>query len=187
MRKLWGVLVMSVFLALAACGGQTLQTRTFTSSQNVTIPAGVTSLSRITGYGARGYDAGDYYVEQYDRYFYNNQTRRQDGVVIQTNTVYDGTYNGSTPANYCGQTMPLPESNTLYSATQTCFNHIDTSYWDSYPAGEGAPAQGFGKSFPGSLGDTTPSTTGFTNVPVNPGTYNIYVPPGGRITIEYYQ
>lgn len=185
MLKRIGV-VMGILLALAACGGATLRTKVFNQSENWPVPAGVTRIELATGYGAQGEDAGEYYVEQYDRYYYNKQTERSTGFVVETNPVYDGIHSGSKPGDFCGPVNNIPSG--TYSTTQTCFTHIDSSYWDSYDATTGASATGFGRAFPGSTGDVAPNTTQHSNITVTPGqTYPVVIPSGGRITITYYE
>lgn len=63
------------------------------------------------------------------------------------------------------------------------------SYTQRYtiPAITGSSATGFSKTFPGGAGGPA-TVTNFANVPVTPlASYSIVVPPGGSITITYYE
>lgn len=173
--------IMSLLMMLAACGGSTLKTLTFTQNTTWTSPAGVSALVSVSGFGAAGTPASSYYVQQY-RYVITTTNYRPDGSVVSSAQTGSGTGWGPTPANYCNPSDTLPNGNT----TQNCYSYTDTSYWDTTAATTGASATGFGKTFPGGTGGPA-GMTSFSNTPLSQGAgYSIVVPAGGSITITYY-
>jgi hypothetical protein len=159
--------------------------RTFTANDTVVIPEGV-SLVDMTGFGARGTNAETVYVDRYSENRKFQAVRRVDGQLV----IIDGgttTKFGLKPADYCDAFNETPTDPT-YSGNRVCYYMTDTSYSYVNPATTGAAGTGLGKSFPGSLGNTTPATTSFANVAVIGGSSNSFiVPSGGSITIKYYQ
>ena len=172
---------MSIMMALAASGGGTLVTKTYTFSQTVTIPAGVSNLALVSGQGAPGSPADSYYQQVYTEQpvYYYSRTDLGGGVTVSRGPIsYRG---GPTPANYCD---PMVVNGN--ASTQTCYEFVDKSSYQSTPATTGAAASGFGKTFPGGTGGpATPQS--FKDVAVTPGQqFSITVPSGGSITISYY-
>lgn len=187
MRKLTGVFLMSVMLALAACsGGQAPITKTYTSSQTVTIPAGVTNLILVSGQGSGGTAAYSYYDRQYSEHAVQYTQNNAQGGTITTfdrGTTY---HSGVKPADYCEEHQPYPAGGGITNYTWYCYTYADTSAWRTEPATNGSASSGFGKTFPGGVGGPASSVT-FNDVAVVAGqAYNIVVPTGGSITISYY-
>jgi hypothetical protein len=180
---------VSILLALAACSGgggaQTLQTATYTSSQTITIPAGVTNLVSVSGQGAPGTPGTSTLVQQYSKTRKDYVMRNDLGGQIYTYT-YETTYsNGPKPDDYC-QPVQTFYSGDVENYQQTCYEHADTSYYDSTPATTGANTTGFGQTFPGGVGKAATSVS-VANVAVTPGgQYALVIPAGGSITISYY-
>lgn len=179
---------MSIMLALAACGGnQALITKTYTSSQTVVIPAGVSTLVSVSGQGANGSPSSSTFVNRYSDHLTSYNQRNDIGG--QTSTTDQGTtyvvHNGATPTDYCtSKTAYLQNGITNY--TWFCHDFSDASYYSTSPATTGASATGFGLTFPGGAGKAATSTA-FSNVAVTPGgSYPIVVPAGGSITISYF-
>ena len=195
MRKLAGVLLMSVFMVLVGCGGgQKPTTKTYTSANNratITIPATVGNLTLLTGQGGTGSPEQEYYVERYkEKRTVYNQRNDQGGI----NLTLDGgtsTGYGPTPDDYCGPVAPYGDmQNPNY--TQTCYSYTDTSYWDYTPPTTGGTTtmtgpNGFNRTWAGGLGGPANPTTA-ENVAVTPGgQYVLTIPAGGSITISYFE
>lgn len=160
----------------------------FISNSTVTFPAGVTQVD-MTGNGARGTNGTTVFIRQYKRDITYYGIRRSDGQSEIALQEYGVETSGPMPITtaYCD-----PPSSTgpasPYSSTQTCYsNFVDTSYTDTTPPTTGASATGLGRTFPGSTGNVSQTPVGFSNVPVTAGTpYNLVIPSGGYITINYY-
>lgn len=195
MRKLAGVLLMSVFMGLVGCGGgQKPTTKTYTSADNgatITIPATVGNLTLLTGQGGTGSPASEYYVDYYSQKTTTyNQRNDQGGVIV---TLDGGTtyHYGTTPDDYCGPTTPYTQ-NGVTNYTQTCYDFTDLSYWDSSPATTGPSTtmtgpNGFSRTWAGGLGGPASATTA-ENVAVVPGgQYVLNIPAGGSITMSYFE
>lgn len=160
----------------------------YTSNTTVTFPAGVFQVD-MTGYGARGADASSFRVQQYKRDVIIYGVRRSDGGTQVISTSLGEQTSGATPSfSYCDPPQPTSSSNQTFSSTRVCYsNFVDTSYTQATPATTGASATGISKTFPGSTGNVAQTPVGFTNVPVTAGTpYNLVIPSGGSITINYY-
>lgn len=179
---------MIALTILMGCGGGSLKTVTLpVGSSSWIAPANVARIEIASGRGAPGQDGGEYYVDQYDEYFTNYQVRRDTGETIVLGPNYSGTYSGSAPADYCNPPLSSP-GNSSFSSSQTCFSFSDSSYTETQGPTTGASATAFGRTFPGSTGNVTPTTISFDNIAVTPGQgYPIYIPPGGSITISYYE
>lgn len=186
MQKFMGVLAMSVMLMLAACGGgQALTTKTYTTSQAVVIPAGVSNLVLVSGQGAAGTPSGTQYVALYSRNTKTYNVRNDIGGQVVVGDQGTDFFYGATPADYCDPATEYMQ-NGVKNVTQTCYFFKDASYYDTTPATTGAAATGFGKTFPGGVGGPA-SAQSFSDVAVVAGqSYNIVVPAGGSITISYY-
>lgn len=157
-----------------------------TASRYWVAPAGVTKVN-LSGYGGRGNDAYDYYVEGYDTYQVTHQMMRDPPYTIDTTRTYTGFSYGATPANYCNPTTERPAP-SYYQYTQTCFEFMNASYWENEPATTGSSSSAVNKIFPGSTGNVQPATTVYNDVAVTPGTsYYIYVPYGGQVVISYVE
>lgn len=193
MRKLAGVLLMSVFMMLAGCGGGsgTPTTKTYTSANNgqsITLPVQVTNLLLASGQGAAGSPASSNYVRAYSKKTtVYNQRNDLGGIVIESDggTTYHA---GITPANYCDPATPYPGPGGVTNSTQTCYQFNDASFYNETAATTGASATGFGKTFPGGVGG--PATiTKFDNVAIIGGQASapLSIPAGASITISYYE
>lgn len=162
--------------------------QTFNSNATVTFPAGVFQVD-MTGFGAKGADATSVYRRRYKRDITYYGVRRSDGVTEVDFIQRDREVTGVMPSvgAYCDSPSPTSPSSE-YSSTQTCYsNFVDTSYTDTNPATTGASATGLSRTFPGSTGNVAQTATQFSNVPVTAGTpYNLVIPSGGSITINYY-
>lgn len=161
--------------------------QTFTQNGTVTFPAGVTSVD-MSGYGARGANGSTGRVRQYKRDITYYGVRKSDGATVVDFQQFGREVSGAMPsAAYCDPPVPTGPGSE-YSSTQACYsNFVDTSYDYTNPPTTGASATGLGKTFPGSTGNVAQTPTGFAAVPVTPGTsYNLVVPSGGSLTINYY-
>ena len=169
-------------------GNRRPMSQSFTQNSTVTFPAGVTSVD-MNGYGARGQAGSTIRVRQYKRDVSYYGTRRSDGVTVVDRTVYGQQASGPLPAtsSYCDPPAPTG-SQSEYSSTTTCYsNFVDNSYNYTQPPTTGTSATGLSRTFPGSTGDVAQTTTGFSGVAVTAGTsYNLVIPAGGLITINYY-
>ena len=167
---------MSILMMLATGAKKPLQpfSQTFTSNG---VWIGDASSVNMSGYGARGADATPAsWTSQQVR----NSHRRTGSFDSQGIGSRSGV--GAKPADYCGNLVQTP-SDPVYDYYQDCeyFTAVGGS-----PATTGASATGLGRTFPGSLGNTTPAVTTFQNVPAVVGTsYNIVVPTGGSITLNW--
>lgn len=174
--------------AFATMSSRRPMSQTFTANSTVTLPAGTTQVD-MTGYGARGVNAKTVYRQQYKRDVTYYGKRRSDGVVVVDFQQFDQEVSGPMPVTtaYCDAPVATG-SQSEYSSTQACYSNFrDTSYNDVTPATTGASATGIGKTFPGSTGNVQQTPVGFSNVPVTAGTpYNLVIPSGGSITINYY-
>lgn len=187
MRKSIGVLIMSVMLALVACGSgtQTPMSTTYTGNQTATIPAGVTNLVLVSGQGAAGAPATSTHVQQYSQTITTYVQRNDQGGTV-TATDQGTTYHpGAPPADYCDPKAGYI-TNGVTNYTQNCYTFADASYDNNVAATTGASATGFGKTFPGGAGGPANSTA-FENVVVTAGgQYPLTIPADGSITISYY-
>lgn len=155
--------------------------RTFTKNETYTIPAGITVLTTVSGKGAPGHpaSAGQIYYN-----IYRTTRVNYDSPAWGTDNTMDNGYQGTVfdappPSDYCTSTY-FPEDHATVTA---CFYHYP-GVLDS-PATVGASSTGFGKTFPGGNGGPASITT-FTNVAVVSGDpYNIVVPTGGEVTINF--
>jgi hypothetical protein len=175
-------------IAFVAMSSRRPMSQKFTSNATVTFPAGTVQVD-MTGNGGRGVNAKNVYRQQYKRDVTYYGKRRSDGATVVDFQQFDQEVSGPMPATtaYCDAPVPTG-SQSEYSSTQACYtNFRDTSYNDVTPATTGASATGIGKTFPGSTGDVTPTPTSFANVPVTAlSPYNLVIPSGGSITINYY-
>lgn len=193
MRNFAGVVVMSVMLLLAACGGdQKPVTKTYTSSQTITIPAGVSNLTLLTGQGGTGSPSSDSYVEMYSQYTETYNQRNDAGGFITTSRSETTYHYGSTPSNYCGPTTPYVGQGGVTNYTQTCYFFADASYWNTTPATTGGTTEmtgpnGFNRSWVGGTGGPATSSTVENVAVVAGGQYTLSIPSGGSITISYYE
>lgn len=157
---------------------------TITVNQNFVVPPGVTKVN-ISGSGARGVDGNQYYVQRYrqDQYdeFYARPGYLNNSVLTVTRFG-----DGAVPTNYCTAFTETP-NDPIYEGYRICLYHSDASYLAGTPTSTGATATAFGKSFPGSYGNTAPQVLTFTDVAVTPGTTYPIAPNGGSITITYIE
>lgn len=176
---------------LAACGGGQLPvTKTYNTSQPITIPAGVTNLVLLSGQGAAGQAEYDYYVQYFsDKSTVYNQRNDQGG---NTNALDGGTtYNyGPTPTDYCTPHSPYIV-NGVTNYTWTCHEYANLDYWETSPATTGASTtmtgpNGFTRTFAGGAGGPATNQSS-SNVTVAPGQYQLNIPSGGSITLSYYE
>lgn len=160
----------------------TVITKSYDTTSTWVAPGDVRWINVVYGFGSRGQDASNQLVRMYSKL--STITR-----ITPTGTRYTyadmGYGYGSVPAPYCNPRYDDPyEAN---NSVQECFSFTDESYTDTSPT-TGASATAFSKSFPGSTGNVTPSTTQYNGIPVTPGTsYQIYVPAGGRVWFSYDQ
>lgn len=177
---------MGLMSILAACGGATLQTQTFTSNTTWVAPVSTAVLESLTGQGGSGTPA--YTVDGYHYFKYNRQygQRRSDGVWEMIDEEITTHFAENVPADYCD---PIITSGDVeYSAYQRCYDYIsfgtDTQ---EVPATTGASTTGFGKTFVGGTGGAATPVT-YNNVAVTSGaSYSLVIPSGGSITITYYE
>lgn len=156
------------------------------STQTWVVPAGVSQIDSISGFGARGTDATVGTRYSWDRYATIYYYGKDGNTYSQfTGQVTSGT--GRAPANYCDALVNEPPE-SAYFQHQTCYEYFESSENYNIPAQPGEPASAFNLSFPGSVGNVQPGITTFYNVAVTPGSSNtIVVPAGGSITIIYYK
>lgn len=158
---------------------------TFAANTTWTAPATTVRLDSASGYGARGANATFTTVQQY--YFQSYQhTVHPDGSISDSPISTSGNIAGAKPADYC---EPSSTDTNTGNVSSICYHFFDSSFQQqSNPATTGASTTGFGKTFPGALGNVAPAVTSFQNVAVTPGTgYPIVVPTGGSLTITYYK
>lgn len=197
MKTFARIVAMSIMLMLAACGGgsQTPTTKVYTNANNgqtITIPANVSNLTLLSGQGGTGNASYrewvTYWSEKKTTY---NQRNDQGGIVneLDGGTTYG--YTSPVPTSYCGPNAPY-SSNGVINYTQTCYTYTDMSFWYTNPATTGATStmtgpNGFSKSWVGGNGGPATSTSE-ANVTVVPGgQYVLNIPPGGSITLSYYE
>jgi hypothetical protein len=184
MRKILGV-AMSLMMMLAACGGTSLKTQTFTSNATWTAPTSVSSLVSLVGKGGTGQPESEQYMLRYTSQTNIYKRRRSDGVVEVTYGSIQ-THIGSAPSDYCLSPIQTP-GDPVYSESWTCVDYTDTSYWQYIPPTTGDSTTGFGKTFPGGYGGPASPAT-YNEVAVTPGqSYSLVIPSGGSITISYYE
>lgn len=174
---------ITTFRMFFACGaGARPISQTFSSSGTLVIPAGVLSVDLI-GRGARGRDS---YQQTQDSYTYYDEITIYpwNGSAPFTVRGSSGSGNGQAPGNSCGPYTP-PNAQTQTNGNMVCTYYSGSTSTVTVPATTGASSTGVGKTFPGSYGDITPTITQFNAVPVTAGSYNIVVPAGGYITVNY--
>lgn len=172
---------MSLLMILAASSRRRLQpfSQVFNQNGPFIVPSGVTSVN-MSGYGARGTDAGTVEVGGYNTSF-TTTSYEANGNSNSTSGSLGFSY-GPVPFDYC-ESGP---GGGIYVYTVTCYYYSYEGRNEYRPATTGASATGLGRSFPGSTGNIAPPTTNFQNVAVTPGANNnIIVPSGGRITISW--
>lgn len=173
--------------AFANVGNRRPVSQSFTANATVIFPAGVTSVD-MTGYGARGTTSGPIRINQYKRDITYYGVRKSDGVTVVDYQQFGRETNGVNPVfAYCDPPLGTGPASE-YSSTQACYsNFVDTSYNYTPPPTTGSAATGLGKTFPGSTGNVSQTQTSFLDVAVTAGTsYNLVIPAGGLITINYY-
>jgi hypothetical protein len=179
---------VSILLALAASGGGVPPVSvTYTSSQTITIPAGVSNLVSVSGKGGSGSPASSGSYLEYAKVDKEYTQYNDQGGNITTYT-YGTTYHFGepTPADYCDPLQSFPGAGGVTNYKQVChyFTDMSSSYYN--PPTTGGSTTGFNLTFPGGYGGAAQAQT-YSNVGVTPGgQYNIVVPPGGSITISYY-
>lgn len=177
--KPWMMAVMS--------GSPQLVTKTYTSSQTITIPLGVSRLEKLTGKGAAG--TPGYTEEGYSYSVRATQERRlrSTGEWVETFSLNTSGFSTNYPTSGCGSSVSTPDNDT-YSAIRSCSYYSSIRADTNYVAPTtGASTTGFGKTFPGGSGSAAELVT-HNNVVVKPGDpYALVVPSGGSITITYYQ
>lgn len=151
----------------------------FAASTTWTAPVTTSRIDKAIGKGADGAPAqGSWGYQLTVQTLYYNKQGQQDG---SATTTYDPVYRRSPPqGDYCTGTQ-----NSDGSRSETCYYYNE---FDDYtPATTGAPTTAFGQTFPGGAGKAATDTT-INNIAITPGaTYNIVVPPGGSLTITYFQ
>lgn len=173
--------------AFANVGNRRPVSQSFTANATITFPAGVTKVDMV-GYGARGRAGSSGRINKYKRDINYYGVRRSDGGTELDYTQRGVETSGVAPAfAYCDPPVGTAP-NSEYSSTQACYsNFVDTSYNFNNPPTTGASATGLDRTFLGSTGDVAQTATSFTDVPVTSGTsYNLVIPAGGLITINYY-
>jgi hypothetical protein len=178
---------------LAVMGGAPeLVARTFTSSQSVTIPFGVSRLESASGKGADGAPAstGEPTPGRIGwKVIYDRTYQRRDGGIDKTSSEGPPQFGTPKPGNYCDPTVETPDS-TVYSSYTQCYIYVTYQEPDTpgqeYPATTGAASTGFGLTFPGGAGGPA-SVTNHGATAVTAGqSYALTIPAGGSITISYY-
>lgn len=167
---------LMLMLAAGGSGGQVLQPPV-TFTQNTTWVSPTDKLESAVGRGGSGTDAtsGD------DGYVRTTEYKKFVNGELVENTLDYKYFIGPTPANYC---TAVDRSGGIHE--ETCYYH--QFYEGDSPATTGPSATAFDKTFPGRYGAGTAANTSYTDVPVVKGqSYNIVVPTGGQITIQYYQ
>lgn len=173
-----------------------LQTVTFSANETWVCPSDVNLLSSVVGHGVNGTaPSGSHnYVTHYFSYdaYHQRTYRLTDGTQYSDPAVYDGTFSGSPPRNYCDKPIIAIGVPGLESYVD-CYNYpgiptvVDEGDYD--PGTTGSSATGFGKTFAGGTPSTpTAATTSHSNVAVTPSSsYPVVVPAGAAIQITYYQ
>lgn len=161
--------------ALTACGNPS-----YGPSLDYSVPYGQAQSIQTTASGWTTSSSGQFvsFTRVYVYYWCPSASEWQVSGITFTGTVRrTGTVSlvGNMPSS---GTVPTPPAT---QQTATCTN-LEV-YND---ATNGAPTTGFGYTFAGgSGGPATPVT--YNNVPITPGaTYNLVIPAGGSISIEYY-
>lgn len=167
--------------------------QTFTSNATWIAPPGVTNLASVVGNGAAGTAA-----------YTTGGVTTPGEKLVHYETIYtkkDGTqeYVDSGWATWSGPTQPANTHTTTYIGdTSTVYNYRDSYVTYSqtpdtttpvveHAATTGASATAFGFTFAGGVGGSaTPATQ--TNVAVTPsGSYDIVVPSGASVTLNFFQ
>lgn len=162
--------VMAVFFRAL-----TLQTVTFSASTTWVAP-NVNLLSTVSGHGATG-AIGAAYSYTYHRVA---MTVWDDGRTLRS---VSGFVTGpEVPLDYCDDHI-----SDSPNSRQTCYT-FPVDAVNENPPTTGASAIGFGVTFPGSIGDATPSPFSISNIAITPGgSYSVIVPAGATLSITFYQ
>lgn len=164
-----------------------LTTRTFTTSQSVIIPDGVTVLESVKGKGAAGKPATSG-TTTFSTRIVTTLYRRDVGTDVVTENANgwigaNGATGTGSGQDYC-EPMQQTNSSTVYYQSQKCFYYTRTTS-SGTSATVGASATGFNKVFPGGSGGPATEVS-FANVAVTPKqSYPLVIPSGGSITITY--
>lgn len=169
------------------CGRRRQQvTQTFTGNATWTAPVTTSRIDTASGKGAAGSTSSTTTNGWYS--IATTTLHRRDGGTDQTASQSAGVFDGSPmPSNYCDPTVYYTiDQSTVYTDSIKCYSFYATSKTDTTVT-TGGSSTGFGKTFPGGVGGAA-SVTAFSNIAITPGaTYNIVVPPGGSLTITYFQ
>jgi hypothetical protein len=178
---------MNPGVQVVICGRRRQQvTRTFTANATWTAPVTTSRIDTAVGKGADGSTTTTTTNGWYS--IITTTLHRRDGGTDQTASQTAGVFDGSPmPSNYCDPTVYYTiEQSTVYTDSTKCYTFYATSKTDTTTT-TGASTTAFGKTFPGGVGGAA-SATSFSNVVITPGaSYNIMVPPGGSLTITYFQ
>lgn len=168
---------MGLMAILAACGGGGQELKTQTFSANATFVSPTNKINSAVGRGGSGTDA----TSGADGYVVQTVYKRFVDEVLDAQTFDYKYYTGVMPGDYCTGQM-----SSGGVREEWCYYH--TFYSGNTEATTGPSTTAFGKTFPGRTGAGTAANTTFTDVPVVIGqSYNIVVPSGGSLTIQYYQ
>jgi hypothetical protein len=169
---------------MLALRGAQQKTQTFTASATWPVPAGVSKLEAASGYGAKGTSGSS--SQSWQRNITSTYYRRDGGPNYVVNNGYSSGTGPIPRSDYCeAATNYSVQEDPVYYASQVCYHYVDTS--TSGQPTTGAAATGFGKTFPGSMGNVTQTTTVYTNIPLTDPQYPITVPAGGSITITWME
>lgn len=169
----------------AISGAPKLVTKTYTGSQTVSMPFGVSRIESASGEGADGTP----YVQGrtgYDSYSQDTYYPPNNGTPVEGPLTFLGTtYDASPPNDYCTGVQ-----NQDGSRNETCYTY--RTFDLSQPATTGASStmtgpNGFSLTFPGGAGGPASVTNFGASAVVGGQAYSLTIPSGGFITITYYQ
>lgn len=167
----------------------TVITKSYDTTSTWVAPPDVRWINVVYGYGSRGENNGGTSTRW--RSWRATRWNSCDGsgrTVVEDQGTNEYLY--SDPgAGYCELEYAASgtKNGMVYCSMQYCPTLYTPESYNSGPS-TGASATAFSKSFPGSYGNVTPSTTQYNGIPVTPGTsYQIYVPAGGRVWFSYDQ
>jgi len=177
---------MKPWMLAAIFGSPELVTKTFTGNATFPMPSGVARLESLKGKGADGAPAKPgvkvWRLLKYQQNMFSDSSGISWGQ-INLSSVDEFPSEPSAPPPYKDPkiyyTWGYSEMNYTYE--------VDSYIKDSSPATTGASATGFGKTFPGGIGQAATQVS-YSNVAVTGGqNYTLAIPAGGSITLTYYR
>lgn len=175
----------AALLALVFGSSSQLMVETITQNTTWTAPVGASSITKASGFGARGTNAYTSTTQQYTQVTKLYKHKKTGGYDIETIGTSTG-IPGAKPANYCDASYAVTDP--VYDNYSNCYEFTDTSFDVYHPATTGAATTAFGNTFPGSTGNVVQTPVEFNNITITPGgQYNLVVPSGGSLTLTYYK